>query len=60
LRLSRASLARTSISGPICAPVSYAFDTATVTEKFSIRCHNPLGSVSNVDIDRNNALQIKP
>src|SRR5262249_31167951 len=37
-----ASLARTSISGPTRAYVSYAFDTTVVTEKFSIRCHNPL------------------
>src|SRR4029450_2026198 len=41
-RRLRASLVRTSISGPTRAQVSYAFDTAVVTEKFPIRCHNPL------------------
>src|SRR5215216_4173489 len=41
-RLSRASLVRTSISGSTRAHISYAFDTTVVTEKFSMRCHNPL------------------
>jgi hypothetical protein len=41
-RLSRASLARTSISGPTKAQASYVFDTTLVLEKFPIRCHNPL------------------
>src|SRR5215218_8367830 len=43
-RLSRASLVRTSISGSTRAHISYAFDTTVVTEKFSMRCHNPLNA----------------
>src|SRR4029434_10296579 len=41
-RRSRASLARTSVRGPTRAHVSYAFETAVVTGKFPIHCHNPL------------------
>ena len=33
---------RISISGSTRDHTSYAFDTAVVTEKFPIRCHNPL------------------
>jgi hypothetical protein len=33
---------RTSIIGPIRTHTAHAFDTTVVTEKFSMRCHNPL------------------
>jgi hypothetical protein len=41
-RCSHSSLVRISISGSTRDHTSYAFDTAVVTEKFPIRCHNPL------------------
>jgi hypothetical protein len=41
-RRSQASLVRTSISGSTRDHVSYVFDTAVITEKLPIRCHNPL------------------
>jgi hypothetical protein len=41
-RRSRASLVRTSIRGPTRAHISYAFETAIVTDKFPTPCHNPL------------------
>src|ERR1043166_9045161 len=46
-RLSRASLARTSISGTTRAQASYTFHTTLVIGEFPIRCHNPL----NVGLD---------
>ena len=55
---------RTSISRPTRVHVSYAFETVVVTEKFSMRCHNPLnvgleGVYTKVFPDKSRTIRLK-